>query len=156
MPTSMRPWRATFAAAGPMCASGRPSRTRRRSHVVSHKQHCADSSDTVVPEQLSAPSRRHFVKLAVGTAFVLGFYLPVRRNSEAGEPASYAPNAFIRIDQQGEITLVMPQAEMGQGVYTSLSMVLAEELDADWSHVRLEAAPPDIKRYANPMLGDQA
>jgi isoquinoline 1-oxidoreductase beta subunit len=101
-------------------------------------------------------SRRSFVSLAGGTAFLLGFYVPLRKTSEAAEHAELAPNAFIRIDPQGEVTLIMPQVEMGQGVYTSLSMVMAEELDADWGRVRVEHAPADVQHYANPMLGDQA
>ena len=114
---------------------------------------CADAG----PKPSSRLSRRRFVaELAAGTAFVYGLSLPRLSESEAAERQSYAPNAFIRIDPQGEITLVMPQAEMGQGVYTALSMVLAEELDADWAHVHLEPAPADPKHYANPMLGDQA
>ena len=68
----------------------------------------------------------------------------------------FAPNAFIRIDRSGKTTLVMPQVEMGQGVYTSISMILAEELDADFSHVALEHAPPSDKLYGNPLFGIQA
>jgi isoquinoline 1-oxidoreductase beta subunit len=88
--------------------------------------------------------------------FVLGFDLPLERVSHALERKTYAPNGFIRIDQQGEVTLIIPQVEMGQGTYTSLSMVIADELDADWSRVRVEHAPPDETLYANPMLSIQA
>ncbi len=116
----------------------------------------AHSVSGLVSERASSLSRRSFVRLTAGTAFVLGFYVALRRTSEAAGSGSYAPNAFIRIDQQGEVTLIMPQVEMGQGVYTSLSMVMAEELDADWSRVRVEHAPADEKHYANPMLGLQA
>ncbi len=116
----------------------------------------ADSDFTHVPERAPGLSRRSFIRLTAGTAFVLGFYVPLRKTSEAAERAGYVPNAFIKIDQQGEVTLIMPQVEMGQGVYTSLSMVMAEELDADWSRVRVEHAPPDEKHYANPMLSIQA
>jgi isoquinoline 1-oxidoreductase beta subunit len=123
---------------------------------MTREQPCANSASALVPEQTSGLSRRSFVGLAAGTAFVLGFYVPFRKTSEAAERAGYAPNAFIRIDQQGDVTLIMPQVEMGQGVYTSLSMVMAEELDADWSRVRVEHAPPDEKHYANPMIGIQA
>ena len=89
------------------------------------------------------------------TVFLFGFSIP-RRAIRAADAATFAPNAFIRIDRQGEVTLIMPQVEMGQGTYTSISMILAEELDADWSKVRVEHAPPDEKLYANPMLGIQA
>jgi isoquinoline 1-oxidoreductase beta subunit len=68
----------------------------------------------------------------------------------------FAPNAFIRIDTTGKTTLVMPQVEMGQGVYTSIPMILAEELDADWNNIALEHAPANEKLYANPMLTVQA
>jgi isoquinoline 1-oxidoreductase subunit beta len=67
----------------------------------------------------------------------------------------FAPNAFIRIEETGRTTLIMPQVEMGQGVYTSIAMVLAEELDADFSKVALLHAPPDDKLYANPVFGLQ-
>jgi len=94
--------------------------------------------------------------LAAGTAFVFGFHVPRHRTTEAAERALFAPNAFIRIDRQGNVTLIMPQVEMGQGTYTSISMILAEELDADWNRVRTEHAPPDEKNYANPELSIQA
>ena len=68
----------------------------------------------------------------------------------------FAPNAFIRIDRSGQTTLVMPQVEMGQGIYTSIAMILAEELDADFSTVVLQHAPPNEKLYANPAFGIQA
>ena len=68
----------------------------------------------------------------------------------------FAPNAFIRIDKAGKTTLVMPQVEMGQGVYTSVPMILAEELDADFAQVALKHAPPSDKLYGNPAFGIQA
>ena len=68
----------------------------------------------------------------------------------------FAPNAFIRIDKTGTTTLVMPQVEMGQGIYTGVAMILAEELDADPAKIVLEHAPPNEKLYANPAFGIQA
>ena len=67
----------------------------------------------------------------------------------------FAPNAFIRIDRDGAVTLIMPQVEMGQGVYTSISMILAEELDANWDKVTVEAAPPNDTLYGNPTFKEQ-
>jgi isoquinoline 1-oxidoreductase beta subunit len=67
----------------------------------------------------------------------------------------FAPNAFIRIDRRGKIVLIMPQVEMGQGIYTAVAMILAEELDAAFDQVMLEAAPPNDKLYANPTFGLQ-
>jgi len=92
---------------------------------------------------------------AVGGAFVFGFQLPLGRGA-APAAQRFEPNAFIRIDRQGLVTLVMPQVEMGQGIYTSLAMVLAEELDVGADQVVLETAPANEKLYANPIFGVQA
>jgi isoquinoline 1-oxidoreductase beta subunit len=108
------------------------------------------------PENYPGLSRRGLFGAAAAVAFLFGFHMPLRQAGEAAEAAVFAPNAFIKIDEQGSVTLVMPQVEMGQGTYTSISMILAEELDADWDRVRVEHAPPDEKHYANPMLTIQA
>src|SRR6202008_587683 len=65
----------------------------------------------------------------------------------------FAPNAFIRIGGDGQIVLIMPYVEMGQGTYTSIPMLIAEELEVDLKQVRLEHAPPNEKLYGNPLLG---
>jgi len=105
-------------------------------------------------------SRRTVVQSGLAGAFVLGFHLPARAVNEPEQPpdstqGKFAPNAFIRIDRSGAITLVMPQVEMGQGVYTAIPMILADELDADFSKVVLQHAPPNEKLYANPTFGVQ-
>jgi len=102
------------------------------------------------------PSRRTLLQVGAvaGGGLLVGFLAPVGK--AAGPGAGFAPNAFIRIDPGGKVTLVMPQVEMGQGVYTSIPMILAEELDADWASIQLEHAPPSDALYANPMLGLQA
>jgi len=100
-----------------------------------------------------ALSRRTFLKAgaAVGGGLLLGFTLPVR-----GGPADrFVPNAFIRIDRDGRVTLIMHKVEMGQGTYTSMPMLLAEELEVDLAQVRLEHAPPDDALYAEPLFGVQ-
>ena len=109
------------------------------------------------------PSRRSLLKGGLAGGFVLAFHMPFAEaavpnvtQGAPAEPGPFSPNAFIRIDRAGKTTLVMPQVEMGQGVYTSLAMILAEELDADWNNVAVEAAPANEKLYANPMLGVQA
>jgi CO/xanthine dehydrogenase Mo-binding subunit len=71
------------------------------------------------------------------------------------EPPAFAPNGFIRIGKDGRVVLVMCQVEMGQGTYTSMPMLLAEELEVGLDQVELEHAPPNDKLYANPALGDQ-
>ena len=106
-------------------------------------------------------SRRSLLTAGLAGGFVLAFHLPVRAFNEPVQPpdetaGKFAPNAFIRIDQSGKTTLVMPQVEMGQGVYTSIPMILAEELDADFSQLVLEHAPPSDKLYGNPLFGIQA
>jgi len=83
---------------------------------------------------------------------LLGFTLPGRTRGRADR---FAPNAFIRIDRDGRVTLIMHKVEMGQGTYTSMSMLLAEELEVDLAQVRLEHAPPDDALYAEPLFGVQ-
>jgi hypothetical protein len=90
--------------------------------------------------------------VAVGGGLMLSLSLPLAR-SEAAHPESFAPNAFIRIGSDGKVVLTMPYVEMGQGTYTSIPMLIAEELDVTLKQVRLEHAPPNEKLYANPMLG---
>src|SRR5271156_3293406 len=111
-------------------------------------------------DNLITASRRTVLKAGLAGGFALAFHLPVRAANEPEQPpdnpaGQFAPNAFIRIDHAGKTTLVMPQVEMGQGVYTAVAMILADELDADYSQVTLEPAPPDDKLYANPIFGIQ-
>ena len=106
------------------------------------------------------PSRRALLTGGVAAGFTLAFHFPVRAANEPEQApdttdGKFAPNAFIRIDHTGKTTLVMPQAEMGQGVYTAIAMILAEELDADYVKVELKASPPSDKLYANPIFGVQ-
>jgi len=98
-------------------------------------------------------SRREFliVGAAAGSGLLLGWHMADARPAAA----DFAPNAFIRIGTDGRITLIMNQVEMGQGTYTSMPMLLAEELEVGLEQVQLEHAPPDDKLYANPFLGDQ-
>ena len=105
-----------------------------------------------VPSRAVSPARRTGRRRSCSA-----FHLPARAVNEPEQPpdstqGKFAPNAFIRIDHSGQTTLVMPQVEMGQGVYTAIAMILAEELDADFSKVALEHAPPDDKLYGNPTF----
>jgi isoquinoline 1-oxidoreductase subunit beta len=114
-----------------------------------------------VAEKISGRfSRRHVLTGSLASGFLLAFHLPLRAVNEPAQPpdvtdGKFAPNAFIRIDAGGKTTLVMPQVEMGQGVYTAIAMILAEELDADFAQVTLEHAPPNDKLYGNPTFGLQ-
>ncbi|KVD69797.1 aldehyde dehydrogenase [Burkholderia sp. ABCPW 14] len=117
-------------------------------------------------------SRRTFLKFGVtlgaaaGGGLLLGFSVPAaggdaRRTVIGGDavetPQSgvFAPNAFVQIDRAGKVTLVMPKVEMGQGVYTSIPMLIAEELEVPLSSVTLEHAPPDGKLFFDPLVGGQ-
>src|SRR4029077_12631794 len=102
---------------------------------------------TVAENNSDRVSRRTLLTGGLAGGFLLAFHLPVRALpvNEPVQPADvtdgkFAPNAFIRIDDAGHTTLVMPQVEMGQGVYTAIAMILAEELDADFSQVTLQHA----------------
>jgi isoquinoline 1-oxidoreductase subunit beta len=121
----------------------------------------ATTAATISQKISNGFSRRGVLTGAVASAFLFAFHVPVRGENEPVEPpddtsGKFAPNAFIRIDPAGKTTLVMPQTEMGQGIYTAVAMILAEELDADYSAVVLEHAPANEKLYANPAFGVQA
>ena len=117
---------------------------------------------TVAEKISDGVSRRALLTAGLAGGFLLAFHLPVR--AAVNEPVQppdvtdgkFAPNAFIRIDVTGHTTLVMPQVEMGQGIYTAVATILAEELDADFSSIVLEHAPANEKLYANPAFGIQA
>ena len=99
-------------------------------------------------------TRRRFIitSAAVGGALVLGVALRGLRRGPAGSiTTSGVLNAFVRIAPSGQITLVLPKVEMGQGTYTSLPMLIAEELEADLDKVAVEAAPPDRAVYGFPV-----
>ncbi|MDB5998524.1 MAG: aldehyde dehydrogenase [Rhizobacter sp.] len=137
------------------------------------------------PSLTAAPSaaRRAFLKVgaATGGGLIASFTLPgfigaARAADAATRPAGnapaeaavahaaaaatedaagFAPSAFIRIDRAGLVTFVIHKVEMGQGTFTSMPMLLAEELEVDLAKVRLEQAPPDGQRYGDPLLGGQ-
>jgi isoquinoline 1-oxidoreductase beta subunit len=105
-------------------------------------------------------SRRDFVVslAAGGGGLLLGCLITTLRRpgSLLDEESTFAPNAFVRVHPDGRVTLVMAQVEMGQGTYTSLPMLIAEELDVGLDRVVLAHAPADDETYANPALGFQA
>src|SRR5215475_6873748 len=106
------------------------------------------------PQSTTALSRRTFVQAgtAAGGGLLLSLCLPFG-NGKTDASDGFVPNAFIHIGGDGQVILTMPYVEMGQGTYTSIPMLIAEELEVDLSQVRLEHAPPDEKRYGNPLLG---
>src|SRR5256886_2198969 len=101
-------------------------------------------------------TRREFLETAGVAGLVIGFHLPAtgRKAMRGGAAAAFVPNAWLRIGADESVLVVVDRSEMGQGVTTSLPMLLAEELEADWSKVRIESAPAD-KAYTNPVFGMQ-
>jgi isoquinoline 1-oxidoreductase subunit beta len=105
--------------------------------------------------------RRAFLKgagAATVTALTIGFEWAAStpRAQALASPAGaapFAPNAFVRIGSDNSIVIIAKHVEMGQGAYTGLATVLADELDADWAQVRVESAPADATRYANLAFG---
>ncbi|HVY22298.1 MAG TPA: xanthine dehydrogenase family protein molybdopterin-binding subunit [Steroidobacteraceae bacterium] len=104
-----------------------------------------------------ATSRRELLK--AGSALTVAFLLPwssdaaEKIRNRAVDPHQFAPNAFIRITEDNIVTVISKHLEMGQGTYTGLATIVAEELDADWSQVRVEGAPANAKLYANLQWG---
>ena len=110
-------------------------------------------------QDLASPSRRDFLTAtgAIGGGLLLGFGIPARGEvrDTLTTDAPFAPSAFLRIDRAGKVTFVMPMIEMGQGTYTSLPMLIAEELEVDVDKVAIEHSPADDKLYVNPLIGIQ-
>jgi len=102
-------------------------------------------------------SRRYFIQAGVG--LTLGICLAPRMTfaGMGSDPAATAfePNAFVRIGTDNTVTVISKHLEMGEGTYTGLSTLVAEELDAAWAQVRVEGAPADATRYANLFMGIQ-
>ncbi|WP_437874733.1 molybdopterin cofactor-binding domain-containing protein [Sorangium sp. So ce513] len=100
-------------------------------------------------------SRRGFLQATAGTAagLLLSFYVPegVRAAPKAAQPAPLSPNAFVRIGTDDSVTVVLAHSEMGQGIWTGLAMLIAEELECDWSKVRSEHAPA-APVYGHPVM----
>lgn len=97
-----------------------------------------------------SPSRR--AVLAGAGALVIGAYLPKAAKARQGDPL-FAPNAFVRIAADSTVTVLVKHIEVGQGPFTGLATLVAEELDADWSQMRAEHAPADVELYANLVFG---
>lgn len=124
--------------------------------IIDHVVSC-----TAVPERHAAQShltRRGFLQAsaAAGGGMMLSLRLPLGKDEAAAAGDRFEPNVFVRIESDGRIVLTMPYVEMGQGTYTSIPMLIAEELEVDLKQVHLEHAPANEKLYANPLLGVQA
>ena len=102
-------------------------------------------------------SRRSFIKGTVAS-LVVGMHLPLVRGKSAiagSANSQLTANAFIKINSDNTVTILIKHIEFGQGTYTGLSTLAAEELDADWSQIKAEHAPADVKLYVNALFGIQ-
>jgi isoquinoline 1-oxidoreductase subunit beta len=107
------------------------------------------------PASTKGLSRRMFLQAgaAVGGGMMIGWVPEVYAADAPDGPQRLPPSAYVRIDRQGKVSIVSPMAEMGQGVYTALPMLVAEELDVDMSDVSVEHAPPNDGLYGNAVIG---
>ena len=113
------------------------------------------------PAPLKAPSRRAFLSGAGG--LVIAVTLPLKTRAQSGEElvfggktvaeAQYAPNAFVRISPDNLVTVLIKHIEFGQGPFTGLATLVADEMDADWSQIRAEHAPADATLYGTVLFG---
>lgn len=100
-------------------------------------------------------SRRAFLQTSAlaGGGLLMGFALPGAKLDVLAAGSVYTPNAWVHIADNNAITLISARSEMGQGVYTSMPMLIAEELNVDIKHIQVAIAPPNAKLYGNPLLG---
>jgi isoquinoline 1-oxidoreductase beta subunit len=109
-----------------------------------------------------SPHRRDILRAGIlaSGGLLLGFNMPVfgsrMARADADAAAGPAPTAFIRIAPDNSVTLIMPDTECGQGIWTSAAMLIAEELEVGMDRIALVPAPPDAALYASPLLGEQA
>ena len=99
--------------------------------------------------------RREFIKISstAGSGLILGFYLPNKLQGKSLESKIFQPNAWINVQPDNYVKIMVGKSEMGQGVITSLPMIIAEEMDLDWSKVIVEKAPADRSKYGSQMTG---
>src|SRR5512134_3800998 len=156
MPTSMRQCPATCAAARHTCGSAQRSRKLRKRWV--------ERSVAMSHYQIENVSRRAFLRASgmAGAGLILAVYGPASaQEADPGRKGVGAPNvpapidaaAFVRIGTDNTVTVISKHLEMGQGTYTGLATLVAEELDCAWSQVRVEGAPAEVPRYANKFWG---
>lgn len=106
--------------------------------------------------EVLSTSRRQFLKGSAAVGLVIGLHLPAGgRGAAVAAPAEFAPNAFLRIAPDNTVTVVCKHIEFGQGPYTGIATILADEIDADWAQVRVVSAPADVERYKNLAFGVQ-
>ena len=112
--------------------------------------------------KIASVSRRRFLATGASatTGLVVGFYAPKSNGFFATMLAKnredvFSPNAFLQVAPDNTVTIVSKHQEAGQGIYTGLATIIAEELDADWFQVRVKPAPADRDLYKNLQFGSQ-
>lgn len=108
---------------------------------------------------LETPSRRFILKAGAlaGGGLLLSMRLPGLARADApADAAAFKPNAFVQIDATGRVTLIAPHTEVGQGIETAQAMLVGDELDVGLDQIHVQNAPPDLKAFMDPLLGDQA
>jgi isoquinoline 1-oxidoreductase beta subunit len=146
---------AAISAAAELTSASAPRSTKWRALRDSCRLMRSDS-------KIASVSRRRFLATGASSTagLVVGFYAPTsngffaRMLAESRENV-FAPNAFLRVATDNTVTVVSKHQEGGQGIYTGLATIIAEELDADWSQVRVEPAPADRDLYKNLQFGSQ-
>ncbi|MET0313664.1 MAG: molybdopterin cofactor-binding domain-containing protein, partial [Hansschlegelia sp.] len=108
--------------------------------------------------ELAAPTRRFVLKasLIAGGGLMLGMRLPSLARAQEPADGTFMPNAFVQITPDGKITVIAPHTEVGQGIDTAQAMLVGEELEVGLDQIHVQPAPPDLKKYLDPNLGDQA
>src|SRR3954467_8310528 len=153
------------ADAGRTCASARPFTRRLRCRRPTRTPRIVPAGPTRTEETTmdtkTPVDRRQFLRVSAlaGGGVLLATYIEPVANASArlaGAPkaaADFQPNAFIRITPDGSITIIAKNPEVGQGVKTMLPMIIADELDADWSKVTIEQAPLDTTKFQRQFAG---
>jgi isoquinoline 1-oxidoreductase subunit beta len=102
-------------------------------------------------------NRRQFLKATAAVGLVIGLHIPLGKGGAAAavNSAGFAPNAFLRIAPDNTVTVVCKHIEFGQGPYTGVATILADEIDADWDQIRVVSAPADVEKYKNLAFGVQ-
>src|SRR3954469_15923274 len=167
-PVRVLPAGADHAGRGAARPPSQPDRRRDRSgdgrqplplrHLPAHPRGSASRSRAEEGREMSALTRRELLakSLLSGAGLFVAFHVP-RKAGAVPEPAAKQfpdPNAFVRVAPDDSVTVLLAHSEMGQGIWTGLAMLIAEELDCDWSKIKVEHAPA-APVYAHPAFGMQ-
>src|SRR5262245_45691396 len=115
--------------------------------------HALENIETLEAVAFQGISRRAFLLTAGGAAVAVAFGGTAGLKKALAQASSFTPNAWLRVAADGVVTLVSPGSEMGQGTMTAMPLLIAEDMDLDWSKVRVEHAPHMPKLYGNPLFG---